>query len=255
MKQFFSTITLFVFLSNYSYSQVVNNDSLFEIFKHDVQLELQNRDHCLRLGDETMVSYYLLLNHSTVESLTKHTDDSIPTIRALIYTGLAQKNADDSVLKKIYTNHCNDTATYTSCSTCVVTTWTVEEYMKFVLDAHSKNKIRRINYEERIDKIRDKIRDKFRVIIPGERHNRIKAKAFLKVDSLVCSDSNFSIASFVLSNGTETIKSQSNLLTSEMKEIIKSRKNGGRIFIENIKVKAPDNTIRKIGGMLLVIEE
>jgi len=70
-------------------------------------------------------------------------------------------------------------------------------------------------------------------------------------------DLKFQVISFDLSmtiNGAEvTVKSAGNALSAEQKTYLSKAKTGGKVYIENVKVKGPDGSIRTIGGISLKI--
>jgi hypothetical protein len=45
------------------------------------------------------------------------------------------------------------------------------------------------------------------------------------------------------------IKSRSNILTQDMKDIINGLKRGDKLWLENVKAKGPDGRTRAIGGL------
>lgn len=70
-------------------------------------------------------------------------------------------------------------------------------------------------------------------------------------------DLQFQVISFDLSmtiNGAEvSVKSAGNALSAEQKTYLSKAKTGGKVYIENVKVKGPDGSLRTIGGVNLKI--
>jgi hypothetical protein len=71
-------------------------------------------------------------------------------------------------------------------------------------------------------------------------------------------DLKFEVISFDLSMNLKgsfvTESSQSNRLSPNMQSLIKSAGTGTKIYFENVKVKGPDGTVRKIPGVNLKVK-
>jgi hypothetical protein len=88
------------------------NDSLFNRFKYDVQIGMSNHSNRIVWDDATKESYYKLMIDCPINCLVKYTDDAVPAIRAIIFEGLAKKNASDDILGEILNRHKNDTVQF-----------------------------------------------------------------------------------------------------------------------------------------------
>ena len=228
------------------------NDSLFNRFKYDVEIELLNNQ--IAWHDETKESYYKLMIDCPINCLVQYTDDSVPAIRAIIFGGLVEKNVDNDMLGEILDRHKNDTAQFMLGPGCVVDTWTVVGYMqlkKRMADNKSFNTAD--DFESRLENLRSRLQEARRVYIPGEYHGQVAKDDLLSIDSLTCTLPGHRIISFDLISGTKTF-STNNVFTQEIKAFISTMKSGERIHMEEIKVQFPDNRIRCIGGKSLRIK-
>ncbi|MES2777778.1 MAG: hypothetical protein V4722_26600 [Bacteroidota bacterium] len=241
-------LLLQIFLTQLCHGQKYDNDSLFNIFKKDIQIELARRG-CINWDDETKESYYTLMINCPIEDLFKYTDDSISAIRCSIFTGLAQKNAGKDILTGIISKHKNDTAEYINCPTDVVITWNVFEYMQKVMEWKMDRKTHNTDYVSLLKTVRSR----FRLNVPGEYHGVISKDNLLKVDSLTYSRKGFRIISFSLENGVESI-AMNNLFTDRIKEFIKNTKSGDKLVINEIIIEATDKSRRKLPYQVLEIQ-
>lgn len=231
-----------------SYGQDCNTDSLFRNFRRETEIE-HKRYGCTGRDDETDEAYYLLMSISPIDALVAYTNDSIPSVRAQIFVGLAQKNADEMTLKQILDRHITDTAKFSLCSTDVVIGWTVREYMQFMFDHRGDSRLINVDYKARLADIRSR----FRIIIPGAHHGIIRRDLFLRVDSLTCSSSGLRIISFELTIRNKTIKT-SNVFTKEIKSEIGSLKPSERVFFDEIRAEGSDKKIRNLASISLIVE-
>lgn len=235
--------------------QNCSNDSLFNRFKYDVQIEMLNHSNQIVWNDATKESYYKLMIHCPINCLVKYTDDSIPAIRAIIFGGLVEKNVDDDILGEILDRHKNDTAQFIYSPTDLVITWTVSRYMQLKLRSQADNKTVNTadDFESRLENLRSSLRETIRIYIPGEYHGMVTKDDLLLIDSLTCTLQGFRIISFNLISGTKTF-STNNVFTQEIKEFIKTMTSGDRIYIADIRVESSDKTIRQIASKALRIQ-
>lgn len=242
-------LLLQIFLGLYSYGQQHSKDTLFEKFRNDILIE-QKEYGRVKWDDETSESYYLLLSTHSIEALVKYTNDSVPAVRAQLFTGLAYKKADTSLLREILNKHINDTATFASGTTDVVITWSVGEYMKIITGNRTSNELAGIDYYKwRYEKIR---RERY-IVIAGVHHGIIPKDSLLQVDSLTCSIEGCKVVSFLLTIRGETIKSM-NGLTEQMKDKIRKLNSGEGVYFEAIKIQGRDKTTRTMEPIILKIE-
>lgn len=205
--------------------------------------------------DATKESYYKLMIDCPVDCLVKYTDDSVPAIRAIIFGGLVEKNVDDDILGEILDRHKNDTAQFIYSPTDLVITWTVSRYMQLKLKSKADNKTSNTadDFESRLENLRSSLQETIRIYIPGEYHGMVTKDDLLLIDSLTCTLKGFRIISFNLTSGTKTF-STNNVFTQEIKEFIRTMTSGDRIYIEDIKVEFPDNSIGQIASKILRIQ-
>ena len=228
------------------------NDSLFNRFKYDVEIELL--DNQFAWCDVTKESYYKLMINCSINCLVQYTDDSIPAIRAIIFGGLVEKNVDNDILGEILVRHKNDTAQFIYRAGCVVETWTVVRYMKLKKwKADNKTFNTTDDFESRLENLRSRLEKTVRVYLPGEYHGQVTKDDLLSIDSLTCTLPGHRIVSFDLYSGTKTF-STNNVFTQEIKDVIKTMTSGERIHFEEIRVEFPDKTIGMIGGKSLRIK-
>jgi hypothetical protein len=150
-----NTAILLVLLAPYRYARAGSPDSLFHKFKNDVLTIQQAHAGTMVWDDEASISYYSLLDSSSIEELIKYTVDTNAFIRSSIFSGLVQRNTDTNLLQRILAEHKNDTASYTTRSADLELTQTVKEHMQLSMDAR---KIRRgeTNYKKRIENIKSR---------------------------------------------------------------------------------------------------
>ncbi len=226
-------------MSQNSYAQECDVEVLFKGFKKEVQYHLSKGNGVVTWDYETEEAYYLLMSACSVESLVKYVEDSIPFIRSKIFSGIAQKHAEDSLLTAIYSKHQSDTAEYSE-SQGVVISYTVAEQMRSVIKWRSEGKLAQRNFKQKLEEIRSRPR----VIIPGAyRYTVPKDSLLVMKDSLTCSVGRYRIISFRLEVGNQIIYSN-NCFTKEVRRALKRAKPGEKLFIEEIKaVVMEDNRI------------
>lgn len=228
------------------------DDSLFNRFKYDVQIEMLNHPNKISWHDETKESFYTLMIDCPINCLVKYTDDSIPAVRAIIFEGLVRKNADNDILGEILERHKNDTTQFILSPTDVVWTWSVIGYMELMLKLKANNKkfSTRGYYESLLANLRKRLQDEIRICVPGEYHGMVTKENLLSMDSLTTSKG-YRIVSYdlitITASGTKTIFTN-NVFTPEIKELIKTMTSGDRIYLEEIRVEFPDKSIGNIGG-------
>lgn len=239
--------------------QNCSNDSLFNRFKYDVQIEMLNHPNQIGWDDATKESYYKLMIDCPINCLVKYTDDSVPFVRAIIFGGLVEKNVDDDIIEEILDRHKNDTGQFIYSPTDLVTTWTVSGYMQ-QLKRKSKADNKTFNtaddFESRLENLRSRLQETIRIYIPGEYHSMVTKDDLLLIDSLTTSQG-FRIISFNLTFVTTSITktfSTNNVFTQEIKEFIRTMTSGDRIYIDYIKVEFPDNSIGQIASKFLRIQ-
>lgn len=233
--------------------QNCSNDSLFNRFKYDVEIEMLNNQ--MTWHDETKESYYKLMIDCPINCLVQYTDDAVPAIRAIIFGGLVEKNVDNDMLGEILDRHKNDTAQFILAPGCVVNTWTVSQYMQIKWRSKANNKTFNTDdyFKSRLENLQSRVQENARVYIPGEYHGQVTKDDLLSIDSLTCTLPGHRIVSFDLYAGTKTF-STNNVFTQEIKDVIKTLTTGDRIHMEEIRVECPDRRIRPIGGKSLRIK-
>ena len=95
--------------------------------------------------------------------------------------------------------------------------------------------------------------------IGGIKYSVISKDTLLKLDSLTISDNQFKIVSFTMSRSMkggdiQEDKSNSNLLTPSMKQVLSHVDVGDKIWFENIKAKDPDGNERFLELIVLKVE-
>jgi hypothetical protein len=243
-------LLLIILPGHFSYGQKCADDSLFNRFKNDIQIELRRHGQ-ISWDDETRESYYTLMISCPIESLVKYVDDPIPAIRCLIFGGLAQKNASEELLTQIASKFKNDSAEYKDSPTDVVTTWTVSDFMQTVLKFKIDKKIPNSagDFESRLKTVRDR----FRIIIPGEYHGIISKDSLLVIDSLAYPSKEYKIVSFSLLDINKTIVTN-NIFTEEIRNYIRNMASGDFLVISEIFVEDSNKRRRKVPSIALEIK-
>ena len=236
-----------LFLSQFCFGQKCLNDSLFNRFKNDIQIELARHGQ-VEWDDETRESYYTLMLNCPIEDLVKYVDDSIPAIRCLIFAGLAQNNIDTNLLSKILSKFINDTALYVDSPTDVVVSWSVSDYMQTALKLKKEGRLP--NPDLDYASILANLKKRPRLLIPGEYHGIVPKDSLLKIDRLTYSKKGYRIVSFTMLNGDEEVTSN-NIFTDRIKELIRNTKSGERLFIDGIIAENADKLRRKLPSIVL----
>lgn len=243
-------ILLNIFMVQFSYGQKNLCDSLFNRFKNEMRME-SRMGNVVRWDDETRISYYTLMMNCPNETLIKYTDDSFPAIRCIIYTGLIQNFLDTVILSQIALKHKNDTAEYTQASTDAQPTWKVNEYMQTFLHYIENKKLDTVHYESLIERIKNT----FKVIIPGLHHGILPKDSLLNLDSLICSIKGYRIDSFTLIKTGAKLEylTTYNFFDDKVKAFIKSTVSGSVLIFDEIIVEDRNNSTMKIAPVVLKI--
>ena len=241
---------LFV-LALISYGQDSRLDSLFEVFKNDIEYLQSFNDGIVVWDDDTREDYYLLINNSPIDTLTAYVNNSHGAIRCLIFSGLLNKTSDEELIKGIITRYMNDTTSFSYMSADVVTSWTVGEYLQTAL---TYKKDMKFDISDRLKEIRLTPR----LVLHGERHGIMQKEDMLRIDSLIYNTGDRTIISFSMTGTKDTaihqMRSASNSLTSAMKEYLRETVSGDSIYFEDINSRGPDDTVRRMGTIRLRVE-
>jgi hypothetical protein len=235
-------------LQEITHAQSTLCDSSFALYRQDVLYEIDHYDGRVRWDPETRESYYMVMAYCPTEALVRFTDDSIPAIRADIFSGLARINTEDSILYSIFNKHRNDTAEFSSDRSSVVFFWPVNEHMQRILDAKADSILRMEDYKQRLEKLRAGMH----VLMPGERRGMIAKDSLLTLDSLVCSLPGYRVVSFQF-YAKKGIKSKGNQISKRMKRRIARLKPGDKVFFEDIRAEMPDKTLRPLAAISLTV--
>lgn len=240
-------LLLLIFSGCYSYGQRgCDDDSLFNDFKKNIQIELEIYRGRIKWDNETREPYYSLLATCPVQTLEKYIDDSIPVIRAEIFVNLLLKGASNTILKGILNKHINDTAKFISAPTDVVIEWKVNEYMQFLFSLTPRKKVTNKEYRDRLERLRSE----WYIVIPGAYHRTISKESMLKVDSLGFSVQDYKIVGFTITVGEMRITT-TNCFDQQLREAIGKLKPREKIFFDDIKAVGPDKRIRNLGTLTL----
>ena len=248
MKNYFILILLVIGQNCFGQSDKI--DSLFKLFKKDIETEQKEHSGRVFWDDETKKTYYSLMNICSNDKLLNLIEDSNGIIRAYMFLGLVRNNIDIKLQLAILDNHINDTTKFTEATGCVVQTWKVIEYMQMIFKVKQEKKIQKINYKQEIDKINNEPR----IVIKGARHGVIEKEKLRDLDTIAFSKYGVNVSSFSIFVDTNTIYSSSNKLTETMKAEIEKLEKEDKIYFDDIKIKSPDNIIRNAGSLTLKIE-
>jgi len=250
----YTLLTLLLSITAVGHSSGQKVDSLFYLFKKNKEFKQGLSKPKTELSDEMKILYYTILDKADFNSLEEFTNDNNPAIRSLMFIGLAHKNAPDSILHRIYLRHQNDSTNFESGSGCVRFTDHVNNFMKVGLKYARDNKIRIIDFPNEITRIKKKNIYPHSIILPGFQFNRMKKEELLRLKKLTCFDNNYKVNSFTIANGKKVCSNNSDFITNNMKEMIEQMQSDSRLFIEDIKIKFPDNGIRSINGITIIVE-
>ncbi len=247
---------LAISISSWGRAQELRIDSLFKLFQKDIEIEQKLHEGAAVMDNDTKENFYLLIINSPVDSLAKWVHHPNPAIRCEMFAGLYMRGADEQLLKSIYSQYAHDTAIFRNHSGHVGTP-TVADYMKLFFYAIELDKSRiKIDLNSRLNKVRQE----FRMVLPGLRHGFISKEAINKLDSIEFNHKEIKACSFkmIVEDGIKNIqlKSESNLLTQEMKRIIARLKPGDVIMFEDIRALREDGSLGTVGylGNIQIID-
>ena len=186
------------------------------------------------MDDDLKESYYSMLLHCSVRKLVPLTRDSNAAVRAMVFSGLLRMRAANEELAKIMLEHQDDTAGYSSTTSCVANTIPVNDFMRMGMDLKAANKLLAINYLAGLENIARQ--RKFYIQIKGMHHGLTPREELLKLDSLVYGDKKVRILSFDMLFGEKIFKGTGNILTAEMKAAIRAATPKDFLAFDVIKV-------------------
>lgn len=242
----FSICALLFFAGTHAYAQTGEENALWNRFKNDVRMEQQANNGRIVWDEETKGTFSLLVTKSSVETLLKYTNDSLPTVRAKMFYGLIAKGATTEVLEQVLRNHANDTATFTNGSGCLASNDAVIQIMRLYFEVRTRAPA---DFKASLE--HNKSQPK--IIIAGAYHRLIAKEDLLKAIPFIYSEPGIKVLSFTLSTVEETIKS-SNTCTPEITDFIQKLESGTRILIEDLRVKVPGGRTRKLNPLVLQIQ-
>jgi hypothetical protein len=83
-------------------------------------------------------------------------------------------------------------------------------------------------------------------------------EVLMKVEKLTCSDKDYEIISFtvisLLDQNVVEVKSQGNVWTTDIKNLVKKLYSGDTVWIEGIKTKGPDGQIKMLKNVIFRIQ-
>lgn len=245
------SLGLFIWSTNICNGQSnITTDSLFAIFKTDIDIETTENENYIRFDKDTKLSYYTLIENCTVEDLQQYTNDNHPLVRAYIFSALISKGLDSSTTQRLLAVHKNDTIRFSTGQPRM--DWSVIAYMKWVVDLKGNNALRNVDYKVRIAHLQ--ARNTEGIYFEGIRHNMIPKNNLMQLDSLVFRGRNMTINSFILTIDETSYESTSNKITSEMKTALANSVNGDILILHNIKVIDEDSRLRHLNAIQLKIK-
>ncbi len=241
---FWVVLTIFCEQPCYAQNSVV--DSLFARFREDILAEMYMHNGRIVWDNETRESYYTLLSICTAEDLLRYVDDSVPAVRAKIFSGLAEKTTDNMLLRNITDRHKNDTIEVTYAITDVVVERSVIGYMEEYVNWHANKQVKYRDW----GKLAANARKERFTLIRGAHHGIIHKDTLLVTNSLQSPIGRLRIISFTLSTlaadgSVDEFRSEDDRLTSQMKARLSRLWSGDRLFIDEIKaLDTTDGAVR-----------
>lgn len=123
-----------------AFGQHYNLDSLFRVFENDIEMEQTYNEGRVVWHDDTRENFYLMMSLSPIDTLVKFIDHPNPAIRCILFSGLLNKNVDDSLISQIADKYSNDTALFER--------RTVKDYMELHLNYAKGDSMKFIGYDE-----------------------------------------------------------------------------------------------------------
>jgi paraquat-inducible protein B len=232
--------------------QVNKTDSLFDVFKQNIEFERKENNGIIIWDDETKLSYLYIIQNCSNETLKKYTNDLDAAVRYYMFTGLTFKAIDSNELKTLLLSHLNDTAKFSFASSCTVfIDAKVIDEMTMAYESFRKNTDN--SYIDYTKTEIARIQAKPHLIINGLHHKVISKDDILKLASLVLSDKSLRIVSFTIQFGKKTIKNPSNIISDRIKRNFAKLKSGDDICINEIKAEF-ENSTRQIRSIYLKIK-
>ena len=245
-------LLLLFFTAQHCYSQSNKADTLLTMFKTNIEIEQKEHLGVVAMDDETKVSYYSLINNSSIKELIKFTNDSNPLVRSYVFAGLLRRQTSNKQLLKILDIHKNDTAKFISKGADVVVEWTVKEFMQAGMNLKSANTLSKIDYKKEIERIRTQ--PELKLNINGISHGLIDKKELSSIDSLTLVNKELRVVSFTLFMNGQEMKSSGSAFTNEMKHTIQKSQSGEFLVFDNIKVVDKDNEVRQLVSLTLKVK-
>jgi len=258
IKQY-STLILFLILTwQNCVGQTASVDSLFKEFRSDI-IEQENDEQVLNriyLDDKSKLRYYSFLQAASIDDLITHMNDSSAAMRCLIFSGLVGKGANREILVDIANEHKSDSADVSHISSDVANGNTVSDHIQAVLKWSIDYPQSKIDYASRIEKIKAR---RVVVIDGANYYDEIKIDALSELDSIYCTEKLMNIISFELYVRGKVYKSESNHLTTEMKNALQQVNRNDKLSFDDIRVLiAADSTnageVRKVANIALEIK-
>ncbi len=233
---------------NACYGQELNIDTLFKKFRFDIQIEKEHLGNVV-FDEDTKISFYTLVNNSSIENLIQFLNDSNARVRSKMFAALVFKGADDRILKEVLELHKHDTSKFMRTGGCVSSSWTVIADMQMAYNAKIEKRLPKLDYKAMIARLKNKPH----FIVPNVRHRIIEKEQLLEMNQFKYSDDRFKLVAFSLSSDSTTLYSSSAALTEEMKDLIRKSKSGDRLFFEDMKMRTPGKSIRNFASMGLIL--
>lgn len=245
---FFCCCSVFLISSLPGFSQSGSTDSLFREFRNDILIEQELYNGVVIWDDDTRITYYRLLLNATADSLEKYTDDSVAAVRGIMFRALINKNAHEKILQETMDRHTHDTVSFAEKGGTVVFSFPVKSYMKISYDF--RDTLHSIDFASEIKKMQEQHLIKISVAD----HGLIRMEDLLKLDSLTCVGMAKELVSISLILGKKEIPATGCHLNKKMKRRIRAARKGDVICFDNIRVRVPDDTVRRLPSICLRVK-
>jgi hypothetical protein len=240
---------------NSCFGQVSTKDSLLIELRKAPQMECPY----VNGNSEIFETACLLTVLCPIDTLIRLTADPCPIVRCYMFDGLIKKNADVQIIEEIYDQHKNDSTKFKYQCVDVGLEFEINQYMYNHLLNYKKYREDLLNGTVQPQKALDCTQEpSYTLDIPGVEKGVISKEDLLKVDSLVCSEKEYKVVSFILTFPKKSkllsINSQGNLVSPLMKRKIKKLRSGDKLYIEEIHVNLTDGKTRSFAAINLKLK-
>ncbi|MFM2386408.1 MAG: hypothetical protein RL660_1165 [Bacteroidota bacterium] len=233
-------------------------DSLYAQFKTDVAVQTKGNGPLVMFDNDTKLSFCQLVKFSSIEQLIAYCDDSSAYIRSVMFCALVEKDTIGSSASRVFEKYKNDSTSFLTQSGCMVTSWKMNEFMRFAIGSHDT--IKRPSIDEQLNTLLHGL-PSIKFNNNCAKHNLLTRSCVKASDSLELTGMPFcKIASFAIVlqyNHEEEIRiaSKGNRFSKQMKKAMLRMQPESAIYFSDVVILTPDNKMRTLGDFKFTVVE